>query len=200
MRIAFDLDNTLIPSPGSTMPVECLDLLTHVISRESVRLGARDLFRRLHLDRHEVWIYTTSLRKPARLRAWFWASGIRLDGIVNQTRHDEAVRDGRIPAGCSKYQPAFSIDMLIDDSEGVAAEGRRLDFSVLHDAAWCSRIEALVRAHPAMLWDDDAFLIPTGTGNARINAPRFFQHPRRVQSASKRRRGAPENSDQTLFH
>jgi hypothetical protein len=146
MRIAFDLDGMLIPAPGSPMAVEPLGLLARLVSREQIRAGTPGLLAALRRRGHETWLYTTSYRSPLRLRAWFAAFGVHLDGIVNQAHQEAIVR--RVVS--SKYPPAFGIDLLIDDSEGVAQEGRRHGFAVLrvveHDTAWCSRVDLAVRA------------------------------------------------------
>jgi hypothetical protein len=46
---------------------------------------------------------------------------------------------------------AFGIDLLIDDAEGVALEGKRFGFSVLHikedDLAWGASIESIAFGH-----------------------------------------------------
>ena len=145
MRIAFDLDGMLIPAPGSQMAVEPLGLLPRLVSGEKIRADAPALLAGLRRGGHEIWLYTTSYRGPARLRAWFAAFGVRLAGVINQARHDAVVPR----ALSSKYPPAFGIDLLVDDAEGVALEGRRHGFAVLqvaeHDAAWCSRVELAVR-------------------------------------------------------
>ena len=146
MRVAFDLDGMLIPAPGSPMAVEPLGLLARLISREQIRAGTPGLLAALRRRGHEIWLYTTSYRSPARLRAWFAAFGVRLDGIVNQARHGALAPR---PVS-SKYPPAFGIDLLVDDSEGVALEGRLHAFTVLHvlehDTAWCGRVDSAVRA------------------------------------------------------
>lgn len=94
----------------------------------------------------ELWIYTTSLRSPRYLRGWFRSMGIPLHGIVNQQIHERTV--GR--QGPSKFPPAFGIDLHIDDSEGVAMEGRQHRFRVLvvspEDVNWTSRVLAAVEA------------------------------------------------------
>jgi hypothetical protein len=147
MRIAFDLDGTIIPAPGSPMAIERLGPLPRLISPERVRKGAPMLFLELRRQGHEIWLYTTSLRNPARLRLWFASFGVRLDGIVNHARHMTAMAETSIV--CSKYPPAFGIELLIDDAEGVSIEGERLGFSVLRiaedDASWCLRIQTLLR-------------------------------------------------------
>jgi hypothetical protein len=79
------------------------------------------------------------------LRAWFRSIGIRLEGAVNQDSHDQVVGpmmfSGYPP---SKYPRAFGIDLHIDDSEGVAIEGRQYGFRVLvvspDDREWTRRV------------------------------------------------------------
>jgi hypothetical protein len=129
MKIAFDLDGTLVPRPGSSMRVERLGLFSKTISREEIRAGTPPLLNGLRKRGHEVWLYTTSFRSPARLRMWFASFGVRLEGIVNQARHQRVLSDRNIT--CSKYPPAFGVDLLVDDAEGVVLEGQRLGFSVL---------------------------------------------------------------------
>lgn len=142
MKIAFDLDGTLVPQPGSPMRVERLGLFSQAISREQIRAGAPTLLNGLRRYGHEVWLYTSSFRSPTRLRLWFASFGVGLQGIVNQARHQTVLADRNM--SCSKYPPAFGIDLLVDDAEGVALEGERLGFSVLHiredDESWCSLV------------------------------------------------------------
>ena len=63
-------------------------------------------------------------------QAAVWLHGIRLDGIVNQARHDREV-----PARSTKHPPHFGIDLLIDDSEGVRLEGRAARLSGVSSSA-----------------------------------------------------------------
>jgi hypothetical protein len=54
--------------------------------------------------------------------------------------------------GPSKYPPAFGIDLHVDDSEGVAEEGRRHRFAVVvvspRDPDWAARVLAAVGGGP----------------------------------------------------
>ena len=144
MRIAFDLDGTLIPGPGSPMLVERLSPIARCVWREPIRAGTPRLLRQLRGSGHEVWLYTTSFRSATRMRVWFAAFGVRLDGVVNQARHNASVT-----VASSKYPPAFGIDLLVDDAEGVQIEGRRFGFRVLNvnenDASWYSEVELAVQ-------------------------------------------------------
>jgi len=78
-------------------------------------------------------------------------------GVVNSDRHSKVVLDstGRYP-NCSKYPPAFGIDLLVDNSEGVAIEGRRFGFDVLvvetDDPDWSQKVlEAVRRREPSLM-------------------------------------------------
>ena len=95
---------------------------------------------------HQLWIYTTSDRPQRYLRRWFASFGIPIWGVVNQPRHVRVV--GR--QGPSKYPPAFGIDLHIDDSEGVAMEGKQHRFRVIvvspNDPDWAARVLEGVQA------------------------------------------------------
>lgn len=147
MRIAFDLDGTLIPAPGSPMRTEHCSRLARFISSEQMRESAPMLLNELRRQGHEVWLYTSSLRSPARLRFWFASFGVRLDGIVNLARHTSVMEGNAIT--CSKYPPVFGIELLVDDADGVRLEGERHGFSVLcvreDDPSWFVRVKDCVR-------------------------------------------------------
>lgn len=146
VRIAFDLDETLIPwndefpvEPGAPHP------WLSPLFREPLRSGTAALLRRLRADGHEIWIYTTSGRGAGYLRIWLLAHGVYVAGVVNRERHDREAKafPYRFPH-CTKYPPAFGIDLLIDDSVAIFEEGRRYGFEVLHiapaDAEWTDTV------------------------------------------------------------
>src|SRR5262249_47041060 len=85
------------------------------------------------LDRRcRLWIYTTSYRPRRYLRRWFASFGVRLEGVVNQDVHERLLRRWDSPGyPPSKYPPAFGINLHVDDSEGVAMEGKQYRFNVL---------------------------------------------------------------------
>ena len=142
MRVAFDLDNTLIRC-GHDFPLETPQrhILARLLSNEQLRHGSKDLTDSCRQRGWEVWVYTTSYRSAWRIRRLFWLHGIRLDGVVNQQRHNREVR-----ARCTKHPPSFGIDLLIDDSEGVRIEGERHGFRVLvvrpEDERWMEKVQA----------------------------------------------------------
>jgi hypothetical protein len=142
MRIAFDLDNTLIRNEFDFSIARAkYPLLRRVLRTELLRLGVQELFAYCRQQGWEVWIYTTSYRSPFYIRKMLWAYGLRADGIVNQARHNKQVR-----IRSTKHPPTFGINVLIDDSKGVELEGQRFDFSVVQieptDAAWVTTIQA----------------------------------------------------------
>lgn len=142
MRLAFDLDNTLIRC-GHDFPLATPQrrILTRLLSNEQLRHGIKELTDACRQRGWEVWVYTTSYRSAWRIRRLFWLHGIRLDGVVNQQRHDREAR-----ARCTKYPPSFCIDLLIDDSEGVRIEGEGHGFRVLvvapEDEQWAEKVQA----------------------------------------------------------
>src|SRR5436305_4383128 len=126
MQISFDIDDTLVGD--FSVPTEQLvPRWKRLWYPERLRHGTRGLMRELIHRRPKVWIYTTSYRSPRYLRGWFGSFGIPISGVVNQQQHERVV--GR--QGPSKYPPAFGIDLHVDDSEGVAEEGRRYGFDVV---------------------------------------------------------------------
>jgi hypothetical protein len=146
MRIAFDLDNTLIRC-GHDFPLEkpLRRLWARLLGGEQLREGIKALTDYCRQQGWEVWVYTTSYRSAWRIHRLFWLHGIRLDGVVNQQRHNREVQ-----ARCTKHPPSFGIDLLIDDSAGVRIEGERHGFRVLvvapEDAEWTQKVRAALGA------------------------------------------------------
>ncbi|MDO7876625.1 hypothetical protein Q5H93_17905 [Hymenobacter sp. ASUV-10] len=146
MRIAFDLDNTLIRC-GYEFPLA----LPHrkfwawLLRPEGLRQGIVEAAAHCRQQGWEVWVYTTSHRSAWHIRRLFWLHGIRLDGIVNQQRHGREAQ-----ARCSKHPPSFGIDLLIDDAEGVWLEGERHGFRVLvvrpEDAQWVEKVKVTMES------------------------------------------------------
>lgn len=139
MRISFDLDDTLIC--GQSVPTEqWVPWWSRWRYPEQLRRGTRILMNALIQRDCRIWIYTSSDRSPRLLKAWFRSFGISIEGIINQSRHEQTfgVR------GPSKYPPAFGIDLHVDDSPGVAMEGADHQFSVLvispDDPDWVDRV------------------------------------------------------------
>lgn len=150
MRISFDVDDTLVLyEPGA--PIERLvPWWWRWCFKEPLRFGTKQLMQLLQAQGHELCIYTTSYRSPFYLRSWFRSLGINLVDAINQDVHDRKVPKSKFPGYApSKYPPAFGIDLHIDDSEGVAMEGREHGFKVCvvspMDTEWGNRIVEAVR-------------------------------------------------------
>ena len=144
MRIAFDLDDTLIPT---TTPFSVgsrkLKFPMGLFFKEELRLGAPELLKKLSLD-HELWVYTTSLRKESYVKAWFKLWGVKITFVINHTRHREAVSGNSIYSRFSKAPKLYDIDLLIDDLPGVEIECNQQGSSSLiispDDNDWVEKI------------------------------------------------------------
>lgn len=128
MIISFDLDDTLIPG-AQKFDIEKRTLLQVISGVEPLRLGTTGLMKTLQRRGHKVYIYTSSLRPIHRIRWAFLTYGIRPDKIINLKIHNRALQ--KMNRHCSKYPPAFSIDIHIDDAPGVAIEGKRYGFQTI---------------------------------------------------------------------
>jgi hypothetical protein len=142
MRIAFDLDNTLIRGAYPfALETPKRRFLARLLGKEALRAGIVELAAHCQRQGWEVWVYTTSYRSAGYIRRLFWLHGIGLAGVVNQARHEREVR-----VRSTKYPPQFGIDLLVDDSEGVRMEGERYGFAVLvvspTDADWAAKVRA----------------------------------------------------------
>ncbi|HJZ90341.1 MAG TPA: hypothetical protein VKE40_05680 [Gemmataceae bacterium] len=150
MRISFDVDDTLVCGPATPCE-QFVSRWRRWVYHEPMRWGTRDLMHELVTRRCDIWIYTTSFRPARYLNGWFRALGVQLGGVVNQHRHDRLLRrsDFGNEYPPSKYPRAYGIDLHVDDSEGVAEEGRRFGFRVLvvspDDESWASKVLAAVR-------------------------------------------------------
>lgn len=127
MRVAFDLDNTLIRNDFE-FPVENPEkyFLSRLTYYEKLREGTKEIFDFCKQNKWETWIYTTSYRQPLYIRKVFWLYSIYLDGVINQDIHFKKVQ-----LNCSKYPPCFGIHVIIDDSEGVKIESEIHHFNAI---------------------------------------------------------------------
>ena len=146
MRIAFDLDDTLIPGEHQfRLEPSPRGLLASLLATEPLRLGTVELLNVLRQKGHEIWVYTTSFRKPLATRMMFWCYGTRVRKVINEYAHQKLVaRLGPAYKLCTKYPPAFGIDLLVDNSPLVLYESKTFDYDVLHvrpdDEDWVGTI------------------------------------------------------------
>jgi len=145
MRIAFDLDNTLIrdqhPFP---LEPESNKWFFKLLGFEPLRKNTIELMNLLQQQDHEIWIYTASCRDSVYLRLLFRWHGITINGTINRNIHQQQVK-----TRCIKYPPAFGIDLLIDDSRGVEVEARKYHFNMIRimpeDNNWHLKVLEKVR-------------------------------------------------------
>lgn len=152
MRISFDMDDTLVPlHRDDERQADC-----RLLCGDLVRAGGIQLLRDLQRE-HELWIYTTSFRVPWKVRWSFRLQGIRIRRVIQEEIHRKMIREYLFQPIPSKYPKHFGIDLHVDDSPGVLAEGKRLGFEVLwvdpRDPHWSetvrSGIESMVAARAA---------------------------------------------------
>lgn len=147
MRISFDLDDTLICyRPDVPCEPRLAWYLRAFAGDEPLRRGSRLLMRRLREWGWEVFVYTTSYRRPALVRRWLWFHGIRVARVINQDVYEAHLRDAPHPRPPTKNPSAFGIDLHVDDLEGVRVEGEIHGFRVLvirpDDEAWTEKVWA----------------------------------------------------------
>ena len=128
MRVSFDLDEVLFVSPETHKTEPPLPFPLRNIYRERLRLGTPELIWELQIQGYEVWIYTSSFRSEGYIRRLFRCYGIRLDGIVNGTRHlKEVQRDNRTVLP-QKLPNRYRISLHIDDEEVICTAAGQYGF------------------------------------------------------------------------
>lgn len=149
MKIAFDLDNTLIRFQHP-FPLEKASWhFWQKISRtEPLRKGFAQLYRELRAEGHGIWVYTASLRPRWYIYQIFACYGLRPDGVINFYIHSSKML--KIKMATHKYPPAFGLDLLVDDSEGVLRESQELNYKVLQiqadDLNWTEKIKTYIHS------------------------------------------------------
>jgi len=149
MRIAFDLDDTLIPTTTEfSVGSRTLGFPANLVFKEELRCGAPELLIEL-AQSHEIWIYTTSLRKESYLKVWFKLWGVKITSVVNQQEHKEAVKGNSVYSRFSKTPTLFGIDLLVDDLPGVEIECNTQGCESLiicpNDENWTEKVLAKIK-------------------------------------------------------
>ncbi|HYF68985.1 MAG TPA: HAD family hydrolase [Ohtaekwangia sp.] len=141
MIISFDLDDTLIPGTKQ-FDTEQQNLIQKLTGIEKIRKGTIGLFKELRSRGHSIYIYTTSLRPTFKANLTFRSYGIPVDRIINQQCHDRELKENK--TRCSKFPPAFGIDIHVDDSPGLKIEGERFNFRTIiiseGDLTWTDKV------------------------------------------------------------
>jgi len=151
MRISFDLDDTLIFKTVEGPVDDSLPPLQRSYLEEKLRAGTRELMLALAQRGHEIWIYSNSYRGKSELLRWFQACGLPVTDIVNQQMHEMKRSElGPQISGPIKFPPWFGIDVHIDDSVEIEADGRQYGFKVIrvdpNDVDWVAAVLAALEA------------------------------------------------------
>lgn len=148
MRIAFDLDGTLVKE-DEDFPLETI--VNKHLSNECLRKGICQLFQQLLQANHEPWVYTISFRSKEQIIRLFQKYNLELPGVINYTVHTNAYPDFKgIFRGLYKYPPAFKVDLLVDNLPAIAKEGIEYNFDVIiikpEDDQWTEKVLRKVEA------------------------------------------------------
>ena len=128
MRVSFDLDEVLFVSPETHKTEPQLPFPLRNIYRERLRLGTPELIWELQIQGYEVWIYTSSFRSEGYIRRLFRCYGIRLDGIVNGTRHMKEVQRNNKTVLPQKLPNRYHISLHIDDEDVICTAAGQYGF------------------------------------------------------------------------
>ncbi|RYD81450.1 MAG: HAD family hydrolase [Sphingobacteriales bacterium] len=139
--ISFDLDDTLIPGT-KVFETEPQNWFQRLNKTEKIRLGTIQLFKQLRRRNFRIVIYTTSFRSVFSIRYTFLTYGIWLDEIINQSKHNNLLKERKYV--CTKLPSAFGIDIHVDDSDGVKMEGEKFNFKTIiiaeKETNWATKI------------------------------------------------------------
>ncbi len=142
MHISFDLDLTIIPS-NNEFETEKRSFFQKILGVEKIRKGTIKLFKYLKEQGHIISIYTTSHRNHYKIWFNFKTYGLTLHKIINQEDNSKKLKE--INMYSSKYPPAFSFDVHIDDSKGVGMESEKFNFKSIiidtNELNWCEKIK-----------------------------------------------------------
>lgn len=146
MKVSFDLDDTLFVSEEKFKVEPALRFPWNLIYKERLRAGTIELMHYIRNAGIELWIYTTSFRSEKYIRGMFRHYGVKLDQVVNGSRHALEVQKGHSEGMPSKYPSKYRIDLHIDDDISVAQNGRTYGFKVFTvggpDDEWANKIIA----------------------------------------------------------
>ena len=128
MRVSFDLDEVLFVSPETHRTEPALPFPLRNIYRERLRLGTPELIWELQIRGFEVWIYTSSFRSEGYIRRLFRCYGVRLNGIVNGSRHLKEVQRDNKTTLPQKLPNRYRISLHIDDEDVICTAAGQFGF------------------------------------------------------------------------
>ncbi|WP_245539558.1 HAD family hydrolase [Pontibacter roseus] len=134
----------MIPPGETDFPTERRNVFQKLFGVERIRYKTSELFQHLKAQGHTVGIYTTSYRPKLKLRLHLLTYGINPDFIITEKENRQQLTKRQI--NCSKYPPAFNIDLHIDDSPGVEQEGQTFSFQTIiikkDDTDWLDKVKS----------------------------------------------------------
>lgn len=119
MKIAFDLDDTLIRD-NEKFPLEKRSFLQRFLFIPALRYGATELIKDIINNGHDICIYTATNRLQIWIKFIFLTYGISIHDTINIKKHKKRTR--KLNISCTKYPPAFGIDLLFDNTEQIIRE------------------------------------------------------------------------------
>lgn len=144
MRVSFDLDEVLFVNPNTHKTEPDLTFPFNKIFKERLRFGAPDLIRKLQEQGFDVWIYTSSFRSERYIRTLFRMYHVKLNGVVNGTRHLKEVQGKRKEILPQKMPTKYRISLHIDDESVIVTAGKAYGFNVYQlnaqDDSWEEKI------------------------------------------------------------
>ncbi len=100
------------------------------IFKERLRLGTVELLLKIRDNNIKLWVYTTSFRTEKYIKRLFKHYGIKIDNVINGSRHQREVQGNKTEPMPSKYPSYYRIDLHIDDDISVAQNGKMYGFKV----------------------------------------------------------------------
>lgn len=144
LRISFDLDEVLFVSPDTHKVEPPLIHPFNKMYKERLRLGTVDLIHKLQSQNIEVWVYTSSFRPVNYIKGLFWHYRVRIDNVVNGTRHMNEIQSKKPYPVPNKLPCHYRIALHIDDEIGIKESGRVHGFKVMlvdePDDQWAEKI------------------------------------------------------------
>jgi hypothetical protein len=121
MRIAIDLEGTLIPECAEFACERTNDLARRVLS-VGLRRGAKALLRDLTRAGHTLTLYSSGKHTPGKLRLWCLLAGLPVHRIVTLSQTRKAARG---TTHIVAWPPLYDQDIVLDDNPRHIAVAQR---------------------------------------------------------------------------
>ena len=112
--------------------------------KERIQPGIPALLHYFSKEGYDIWVYTYKLYSVEYIRAYFHKYSVKVDGIVNGTRHLKEVQSGHKETLPQKLLSRYRISLHIDDEAIVCTLGRQYGYNVYQldgpDDEWKEKI------------------------------------------------------------